>query len=154
MSLRERAGILFERHMQALLGSLGRLARQPFAAGRGDEVEVQLVDVLRGLGRGLELDERGEFVIGNVGDFQAFHHDVRPRQRDERRLGADPGLRQAVLQPRPGRGDRQRRPVVRPFHLQALLDADAPGRNRSHQTGDLVGVPFEGEKVGHVAGGS
>jgi cell division transport system permease protein len=31
MSLRERAGILFERHMQALLGSLGRLARQPFA---------------------------------------------------------------------------------------------------------------------------
>ncbi len=31
MSLRERIGILFERHMQALLGSLGRLARQPFA---------------------------------------------------------------------------------------------------------------------------
>jgi cell division transport system permease protein len=32
MSLRDRAGILFERHAQALLGSLGRLARQPFAA--------------------------------------------------------------------------------------------------------------------------
>ena len=31
MSLREGLGILFERHMQALLGSLGRLARQPFA---------------------------------------------------------------------------------------------------------------------------
>jgi cell division transport system permease protein len=32
MSLRDRASILFERHAQALLGSLGRLARQPFAA--------------------------------------------------------------------------------------------------------------------------
>ena len=31
MSLRDGASILFERHMQALLGSLGRLARQPFA---------------------------------------------------------------------------------------------------------------------------
>ena len=31
MSLRDGASILFERHAQALLGSLGRLARQPFA---------------------------------------------------------------------------------------------------------------------------
>ncbi len=31
MSLRDGTAILFERHMQALLGSLGRLARQPFA---------------------------------------------------------------------------------------------------------------------------
>jgi cell division transport system permease protein len=31
MSLRDSLTILFERHMQALLGSLGRLARQPFA---------------------------------------------------------------------------------------------------------------------------
>ncbi len=31
MPLGERAGILLERHAQALLGSLGRLARQPFA---------------------------------------------------------------------------------------------------------------------------
>lgn len=31
MSLRDGIAILFERHMQALLGSLGRLARQPFA---------------------------------------------------------------------------------------------------------------------------
>ena len=31
MSLRDRASILLERHAQALLGSLGRLARQPFA---------------------------------------------------------------------------------------------------------------------------
>jgi cell division transport system permease protein len=31
MSLRDGLGILFERHAQALLGSLGRLARQPFA---------------------------------------------------------------------------------------------------------------------------
>ena len=31
MSLRKRVSILFERHAQALLGSLGRLARQPFA---------------------------------------------------------------------------------------------------------------------------
>ena len=31
MSLRDKASIHFERHMQALLGSLGRLARQPFA---------------------------------------------------------------------------------------------------------------------------
>lgn len=31
MSLRDRVSILFERHMQALLGSLGRLARQPLA---------------------------------------------------------------------------------------------------------------------------
>lgn len=31
MSLRDSASILFERHMQALLGSLGRLARQPLA---------------------------------------------------------------------------------------------------------------------------
>jgi cell division transport system permease protein len=31
MSLRDGVSILFERHMQALLGSLGRLARQPFA---------------------------------------------------------------------------------------------------------------------------
>jgi cell division transport system permease protein len=32
MSLGDSASILFERHAQALLGSLGRLARQPFAA--------------------------------------------------------------------------------------------------------------------------
>lgn len=31
MSLRDSTSILFERHMQALLGSLGRLARQPLA---------------------------------------------------------------------------------------------------------------------------
>jgi len=31
MSLRDSASIHFERHMQALLGSLGRLARQPLA---------------------------------------------------------------------------------------------------------------------------
>ena len=31
MSLRDGVSILFERHAQALLGSLGRLARQPFA---------------------------------------------------------------------------------------------------------------------------